>query len=39
VAVIFGDFTALSRVVHALVGVAAIMVIARLPVLAKLRTA
>ena len=39
VAALLGDYSALSRLVYGLVGVAAIVVAARLPALAKLRTA
>lgn len=39
VATLLGDYSAMARLVYGLVGVAAIVVAARLPALAKLRTA
>lgn len=39
VAAILGDYSMLARVVYGLVGVSAIIIAARLPALAKLRTA
>jgi uncharacterized membrane protein YuzA (DUF378 family) len=39
VAALLGDYSMLARVVYGLVGIAAIVLAARLPVLAKLRTA
>ncbi len=38
VATLMGDYSVLARVVYALVGVSAIIIAARLPALAKLRT-
>ena len=39
VATLLGDYSMLARIVYGLVGVAAIVVIARLPALVKLRAA
>lgn len=39
VAALLGDYSMLARVVYGLVGVSAIVIAARLPVLAKMRTA
>ena len=39
VATLLGDYSVLARIVYALVAVSAVVLIARLPVLAKLRAA